>query len=603
MLRPQESPTRDRRSLAGLWRFRADPDGVGREQQWFATPLADAIDMPVPASYNDIVPGRELHDHVGEVWYQTRARVPHTWGDQRIVLRFDSATHRATVWVDGRELVSHEGGYTPFEADVTDLVRAGAEVLVTAAVDNILTWETIPPGMVVDTPRGRRQKYMHDFFNYAGLHRPVWLYATPRTYLDDVRVTTDVDDPLAEQVAATVTYRAEVAGDRPVTVRARLLDADGTEQGTAEGAEGTIAVPSAHLWRPGEGYQYALVVELLDSGDLVDSYRQLLGIRTVEVRGTEFLVNGTPFYFRGFGMHEDHAVLGKGQENAAMVHDFELLRWIGANSFRTSHYPYSEEILDYADAHGVVVIDEMAAVGMNAGVAAVLGTRIDRVYGPEAISDRTAETHAQAIRELVARDKNRPSVVIWSIANEPESHTDDAVRYFEPLFALARSLDDTRPVGFVNVQFSPAGECKLTRFSDVIMINRYYGWYVDVGDLANAEDALDAELTQWAEEGKPILVTEFGADAVTGLHTVTGAMWSEEYQTEIVDMSLRVFDRHPAVQGEHLWNFADFQTSLGIVRVDGNKKGAFTRDRRPKAVAHMLRKRWTGQTTFAAPQD
>ena len=133
-------------------------------------------------------------------------------------------------------------------------------------------------------------------------------------------------------------------------------------------------------------------------------------------------------------MHEDHAVLGKGQENAAMVHDFELLRWIGANSFRTSHYPYSEEILDYADAHGIVVIDETAAVGMNAGVAAVLGTRIDRVYGPEAISDRTAETHAQAIRELIARDKNRPSVVIWSIANEPESHTEDAVRYFEPLF-------------------------------------------------------------------------------------------------------------------------------------------------------------------------
>jgi beta-glucuronidase len=604
MLRPQESATRDRRSLAGLWRFRADPDGVGREQRWFAAPLADAIDMPVPASYNDIVPGRALHDHVGEVWYQSRVRVPHTWRDQRIVLRFDSATHRATVWVDGHEVMRHEGGYTPFEADVTDLVRAGAEVLVTAAVDNVLTWETIPPGIVVDTPRGRRQKYMHDFFNYAGLHRPVWLYATPRTYVDGLRVTTGVADPLGAPVLASVTYRAEIAGDRAVSVRATLLDAEGTEVGRAEGLEGTIALSSARLWQPGEGYQYDLLVELLDAeGALVDSYRQLVGIRTVEIRGTEFLINGTPFYFRGFGMHEDHAVLGKGQENAAMVHDFELLRWIGANSFRTSHYPYSEEILDYADAHGIVVIDETAAVGMNATVAAVLGTRIDRVYGPDAISDRTAQTHAQAIRELMERDRNRPSVVVWSIANEPESHTDDAVRYFRPLFELARSLDDTRPVGFVNVQFSPAGECKLTALSDLVMINRYYGWYVDTGDLGCAEDALDAELSEWAKEGKPILVTEFGADAVAGLHTVSGAMWSEEFQTEIVDMSLRVFDRHPAVQGEHLWNFADFQTSLGIVRVDGNKKGAFTRDRRPKAVAHMLRKRWTGRTPFATPQD
>jgi beta-glucuronidase len=606
VLRPQDSATRDRRSLAGLWRFRADPDGVGRAQRWFAAPLAEATDMPVPASYNDIVPGRALHDHVGEVWYQTRVRVPHTWAEQRIVLRFDSATHRATVWVGEQEVVHHEGGYTPFEADVTELVRAGAEVLITAAVDNVLTWETIPPGIVVDTPHGKRQKYLHDFFNYAGLHRPVWLYSTPHTYLEDLRVTTDVDDPLADQVCATVAYRAEIAGDdRSVTVRARLLDAEGTEQATAEGTHATIELPSAHLWRPGAGYQYDLVIELIDStgGGLVDSFHQLFGVRTVEVRGTEFLINGTPFYFTGFGMHEDHAVLGKGQENAAMVHDFELLKWIGANSFRTSHYPYSEEILDYADAHGIVVIDETAAVGMNAGVAAVLGTQIDRVYGPDAISDRTAATHAQAIRELMARDKNRPSVVIWSIANEPESHTDDAVRYFEPLFELARSLDDSRPIGFVNVQFSPAGECKLTPFSDVVMINRYYGWYVQTGDLDNAEDALDAELTEWAKAGKPILVTEFGADAVAGLHAVTGSMWSEEYQTEIVEMSLRVFDRHPAVQGEHLWNFADFQTSLGIVRVDGNKKGAFTRDRRPKAVAHLLRKRWTGQSTLATPQD
>ena len=140
MLRPQESATRDRRSLAGLWRFRADPDGVGREQ----------------------------------------------------------------------------------EADVTTLARPGAALLVTVAVDNVLTWETIPPGIVVDTPHGKRQKYMHDFFNYAGLHRPVWLYATPHTHLDDLGITTDVADPLAGQVAATVTYRAAVAGDRAVSVRARL---------------------------------------------------------------------------------------------------------------------------------------------------------------------------------------------------------------------------------------------------------------------------------------------------------------------------------------------------------------------------------------------
>ncbi len=606
MLRPQDSVTRERRTLNGLWRFRADADGVGRGERWYAGPLAGAIDMPVPASYNDIVPGRDLHDHVGEVWYQTTARVPRGWAGERVVLRFDSATHRATVWVDDTEVMSHEGGYTPFEADVTDLVTPGAQIRVTAAVDNVLTWDTIPPGIVFDTPHGRRQRYMHDFFNYAGLHRPVWLYTTPRTYVDDLTVVPGVEgDPTADEVTGTLAYDVRLGGAEPDSpVRVRLLDADGTQVAEAEGARGVLTVPGARLWRPRAAYLYDLVAEVVGAdGAVLDSYTLRTGIRTVEVRGTQFLINGEPFYFKGFGMHEDHLVRGKGQSDADMVHDFELLKWIGANSIRTSHYPYAEEILDYADAHGFVVIDETAAVGMNATVASTLGTKIDQVYGPDFISARTRVNHENGIRELIARDKNRPCVVLWSIANEPESHTPESVEYFEPLFALARELDPHRPVGFVNVQFSPAGQCRLARFSDVIMINRYFGWYSQPGDLPAARDALVQELTTWEAEGKPIVMTEFGADTIAGLHTLTGAMWSEEYQTEMVQMFLEVFDEHPAVQGEHLWNFADFQTNLGIVRVDGNKKGAFTRDRRPKAVAHLLRKRWTGTTTPGTPQD
>jgi len=598
MLRPQDTATRERRPLTGLWRFRPDADGAGRSGRWFAGSLAEARDMPVPASYNDIVPGRELHDHVGDVWYQTTARVPRGWAGQRIVLRFDAATHRATVWVGETEVMSHEGGYTPFEADVTELVTPGEEVRVTAVVDNRLTWETIPPGIVEDTPHGRRQKYMHDFFNYAGLHRPVWLFTTPTTYVSDVTVVPGIEGAAtAERPTGTVTYDVDVEGQTSDTgVRVRLLDADGAEVAAAEGASGTLTVTDAHLWAPGHGYLYDLVVEVLGAdGALVDTYTQKVGIRTVEVRGTEFLINGRPFYFRGFGMHEDHLTRGKGHDDAEMVHDFELLAWTGANSFRTSHYPYAEEVLDYADAHGVVVIDETAAVGMNASVAAVLGTKIDKVFSEETVGSAAQAVHAQAIRELIARDKNHPSVVMWSIANEPESHTPESEEYFRPLFELTRELEQHRPVGYVNVMYSPADVDRLAKYSDVVMINRYYGWYTDSGDLAAAEASLEAELRQWEAHGKPIIMTEYGADTVAGLHDLTGAMWSEEYQSELLDMYHRVFDRVEAMAGEHVWNFADFQTSRGIVRVDGNKKGVFTRDRRPKAAAHLLRRRWTGR--------
>jgi beta-glucuronidase len=316
-------------------------------------------------------------------------------------------------------------------------------------------------------------------------------------------------------------------------------------------------------------------------------------VRTVKVSGNRFLINGEPFHFTGFGKHEDLAVIGKGHNDAFMVHDFELLKWIGANSFRTSHYPYSEEVLDYADRQGIVLIDETAAVGLNMGLGGgIFGGQGYRTFTPDTINEVSREVHAQAIRELVTRDKNHPSVVLWSIANEPESDTEGAEDYFRPLFELTRQLDPSRPVGFVNVMLAPYGKCRVSQFGDVLMLNRYYGWYVHTGDLPAAELAWEQELRGWASENKPIIITEYGADTYPGLHAIGNQPWTEEYQVEYLDMNHRVFDRIDAVVGEQVWNFADFATTSGIMRVGGNKKGVFTRDRQPKAAAHALRRRW-----------
>ncbi|WP_182111267.1 MULTISPECIES: beta-glucuronidase [unclassified Actinotalea] len=590
MLRPQDTSTRERKALDGLWDFRLDAAGEGRAAGWFAGRLEGATSMPVPASYNDVPADADARDHVGDVWYQTVVRVPRGWAGRRVVLRFDSATHRAVVWVGDTEVMTHEGGYTPFEADVTALVAPGEEVRVTAVVNNELSFQTIPPGIVEDTPHGRRQRYFHDFFNYAGLHRSVWLYATAPEHVTDVRVVTEVGE---DGVTGVVRYEVEHSGG--VAVRVTLRDADGRAVATGEGARAELEVARAHLWAPGDGYLYEAEVELLDAdGATLDSYLQSVGIRTVEVRGTQFLINGEPFYFTGFGKHEDAPVRGKAHDDVHLVNDFALLDWIGANSFRTSHYPYADEVYDYADRRGIVVIDEVAAVGLNMGLGGgIFGTQGYPTFSPETINDATREVHARAIRELVARDKNHPSVVLWSIANEPESDTDAAREYFEPLFALTRELDPSRPVGFVNVMLAPHGACQVSQLGDVLMLNRYYGWYVHTGDLEAAEAAWREELGQWASDGKPIIITEYGADTMPGLHSVTPVPWTEEYQVEYLDMNHRVFDAVDAVVGEHVWNFADFATSSGVFRVDGNKKGAFTRDRRPKAAAHALRRRWT----------
>ena len=592
MLRPQDTPTRERKSLDGLWHFALDPDGVGRDEGWWNGPLAGAREVPVPASYNDIFADAEVHNHVGDVWYQTLVRVPARWAGERIVLRFDAATHGAVAWVNGTQVVEHQGGYTPFEADVTDVVEPGAENRVTVVVNNVLTWQTIPPGYVYETPDGPRQRPLFDFFNYAGLHRTVWLYTTPASYVDDVTVVTGLDGS-----TGTVGYEIETAGDGDGEVRVALRDAEGTEAARATGGSGELTVEDVHSWRPGEGYLYELTVELWGDGDApVDVYPLPVGVRTVEVDGARFLINGEPFYFKGFGKHEDAAVRGKGYDAPFMVHDFALMGWLGANSFRTSHYPYAEEVMEYADRHGIVVIDETPAVGINSGGAAGLfGADTFTTFSEETINAGTQAAHKQAIRELVARDKNHPSVVLWSIANEPESVTPESRHYFEPLAAEARRLDPSRPVGFVSVPGSPPDKDVITDLFDVVMLNRYYGWYANAGDLAAAERGLKAELEAWADKyDKPIVITEYGADTYPGLHDVLPGPWTEEYQVELLEMSHRVFDRIEAVVGEQVWNFADFATAPGIMRVGGNKKGVFTRDRRPKAAAHILRRRWRG---------
>jgi beta-glucuronidase len=601
VLAPRDTPTRERRSLDGLWRFALDHGGEGRAGRWWEGPLPRAVEMPVPASYNDVLPDRAMRDHVGEAWYERSFLCPRSWEGQRVVLRFGSATHRAEVWVNGVAVASHDGGYTPFEADVTGAVSFGAPGRVTVAVDNELTWASIPPGYVEETPGGRRQRSFHDFFNYAGLHRSVLLYTTPAARVEDIAVVTELSGRQGR-----VGYRVRTEGALGHRVRVVLHDGDGAPVAEAMGGVGELTVEDVHPWRPGEGYLYALTVELhadeeavgrragAGRGDLVDTYTLPVGIRTLAVDGERFLINGEPFHFTGFGTHEDSPLRGKGHDDVVMVHDLALMRWVGANSLRTSHYPYAEEVMEYADRHGIVVIDETPAVGLNMGLGGDLSAGHGLVtFSPQTIGDAAQDAHARVIGELIARDRNHPCVVAWSIANEPESETAAARAYFAPLVAEARRLDPTRPVAFANAATAPASADVITDLFDLVMVNRYYGWYEDIGDLASAEPALEAELRAWAaKHGKPIIVTEYGADAVAGLHGAVAVPWTEEYQAQLLDMYHRVFDRVDAVIGEHVWVFADFATPDGIKRVAGNRKGVFTRDRQPKAAAFLLRRRW-----------
>ncbi len=585
MLYPIMTESRMLFDLSGIWSFKTESyEGEGEEKCWFGSPLTNADTMPVPASYNDVKVSAVLRDYRGTVYYQRPVYISAAMLSERLVLRCAAVTHHAKVYLNGILVASHKGGFLPFEADIGSIAKKG-ENLLTIAVSNIIDHSTLPVGEQKITPAGEKKNGTNfDFFNYAGITRPVKIYTTPNEYIRDITVTSDVN---FEQGSAELHYILDTEGEKEASVT--VYDESGNEVASASGKSGTLHIENVRLWQPMNAYLYNIKATFGE-----DSYTLPYGVRTIRIDGHHFLINERPFYFKGYGKHEDTYPNGRGLNEAMNVKDLALLRWQGANSFRTSHYPYSEEMMRLCDREGIVVIDEVPAVGLNFRMGGgFFGSQYASTFdSPNGV--QTYEHHREVIRALIERDKNLACVVIWSIANEPDSMGEAAADYFFPLFKLAKELDpQKRPCTLVNVQMISFDNEVSKEVCDVICLNRYYGWYECGGDLPSAEKQLRAELEKWSSLGKPIVFTEFGADTVAGFHDATPVMFTEEYQVDYYEMNTRVFDEFPEVQGEQVWNFADFATSQGVVRVQGNKKGLFTRDRKPKMAAHFMRSRWT----------
>ncbi|MCD8829296.1 beta-glucuronidase [Staphylococcus gallinarum] len=593
MLYPLINEKRQIIDLNGIWNFKLEDDASPVD---ISKPLDTELVMAVPGSYNDQGVNAEIRNHVGNVWYERTIVIPEMMQDERIVLRFGSATHQATVYIDGQAIVSHKGGFLPFEAELDHRFSTGKHRL-SVCVNNILDETTLPVGKYEETidEHGKKVKTNtpnFDFFNYAGLHRPVKLYTTPKTYIEDIVLVPEVSKDTAQVHFNIMTNKSAT------DIRIRLLDEANNVVTETTGQKGTITVDHPHLWQPLNAYLYQFEVSLYEDNKLIDTYTERLGIRSVKVDNGQFLINDQPFYFKGFGKHEDTYYHGRGINEVGNVLDLNLLKWIGANSFRTSHYPYSEEMMRLADEQGIVVIDETTGVGVHLNFDTLL-TGIEHRKTFKEIG--TKEAHESVIRELIARDKNHACVVMWSIANEPASTEEGAKAYFEPLINLARSCDlQQRPVTIVTLLTAQPDVCQVQDLVDVLCLNRYYGWYTQTGDLEAAKKALKQELDGWSEKqpNKPIMFTEYGADTLAGLHSVNDELFTEEYQVRYYEANHEVIDQYPQFIGEQTWNFADFETSSGIIRVQGNKKGIFTRERRPKAVAHYLRKRWCNIPDF-----
>lgn len=591
MLYPKTTLTRRRISMDGMWKFHLDERSVGENEGWIDGIPGEEM-IPVPASFQDFYTEKDIREYTGDFWYETDFFVPGEWEGREILLRFGAATYRASVYVNGILITEHEGGFLPFSADVTTVVRYDSYNKVVVKVNNELNCTNLPCGETITLPNGKKMsKPYFDFFNYAGLQRSVYLLALPGESIVDFDLDYAIHGKNAE-----VSYQIRTNGEHAVQLA--LFDAKGHCVAQKDGKEGVLYVENARLWQVRNAYLYRLRIRIMDGEELIDEYEQEIGIRTVKVEGTDILINGEPVYLKGFGKHEDSDIVGRGFSIGIMKRDFELMKWIGANSFRTSHYPYSEEIYQMADREGFLIIDEVPAVGMFQSLMNFMeaSTGKQTAFFKKETTPVLLKAHLRAIEEMIARDKNHPSVVAWSLLNEPETTNEAAVPYFKEVFDLANKLDmQKRPRTFALIMNSLPDTCKCYQFSDIIALNRYYGWYMKGGyEISVAEELFRKEMNAWKEKklNKPFIFTEYGADTLASEHKLPSVMWSQEYQDEYLKMTHEVFDSYDFIKGEQIWNFADFQTTEGIMRVNGNKKGVFTRQRQPKDIAYKLKERW-----------
>jgi beta-glucuronidase len=575
MLYPRNTTHRQLVDLSGLWSFRLDREGRGRDLGWMHG-FEAGVPIVVPASWNELVTG--AREYFGDAWYQTGFVRPWGWHDKRIRIRFGSVNYHATVWLNGVLLGEHEGGHLPFEFDAPAL-REDHNTLV-VLVDGAIGPHRVPSAGVRRDPLDNFMRpeqtpdTSHDFFPYCGIHRPVILYATAHRALADLVVRTDVEggrgvvDVRLHTDGAPERARVTISGHGQTVRREAAVEADR--------AALTLELPEARLWSPDEPNLYDLRIELTSGGTVVDTYHQAIGVRTIAVDGDRLLLNGRPIHLRGFGRHEDFHLAGRGYQPLTLVKDHALMRWIGANSYRTSHYPYAEEALELADRLGFLVIGETPCVEMY--------------FHPEGLDERLRVWEMQT-QALIERDRNHPCVIMWSLANEPHNRRPEAEAHFAHQFHLARALDPTRPITFVSYLGDDDVALDLC---DVIALNRYRGWYSEVGDIGAGIRRLSTELDAiHARTRKPIFIGEFGVDTIPGMHAEPPVMFSEEYQVDFLDATIRLLDAKPYVVGAHIWNLCDFATAQSITRVGGrNYKGLFTREREPKMAARRVRELW-----------
>ncbi len=508
--------------------------------------------LTVPSDWNS--QEEKLFYYEGTVWYRKKFDAPALRQDRRYFVQVGAANYFADVYLNGKKLGRHVGGFTPFAFEVTGLVRAKDNSLV-IRVDNTRRPEAVP---TVNT----------DWWNYGGLTREVALLETPATFIRDyhVQLKRGSRDRIAVRVTLDGAKQPQVV--RVVIPAAKL---EGEAQTGADGvAELELVAPDLALWSPKNPQLYDVEIA---SGD--DHLADRIGFRTIETRSTDILLNGESIFLRGISLHEENPLRGgraNSPEDARL-----LLGWakeLGCNFVRLAHYPHNEHMARVADEMGLMLWEEIPVY-----------------WTIQWENPATLENARNQLRELILRDRNRASVIVWSVANETPV-SEPRTRFLKNLVALARSLDGARLVSAaMEVHAEPGdGNHKIVddpfgEYTDLLSFNQYVGWYDGLPDKL--------EHVRWTlKYEKPVVISEFGADALQGLHGDRLTRFSEEYQEDLYRKTLAMLQKIPAWRGTTPWILCDFRSPrrpLPHVQDGWNRKGLIGENGTRKKAFYVLR--------------
>lgn len=614
------------RVLSDGWVFaKGDKAPAGGAPEWTR--------VTVPHSWNRVghytTPGdhpnrpETLDGYQGVAWYRLDFDAPRDPRGKRTFLEFDAASRTAEVWLNGKRLGSHAGGFSRFRFDATDALKPGAANTLMVRVDN-----TAPD---VGTATADVLPLAGDFFVHGGLYRPVRLIVTDGVHFDmldhggsGVYATTRSIGGGRALVEVRWRARNDTARAARVGAVVRLLDASGAVKAEqrrpvtlAGGAGGeasvTLDVADPHLWNGvSDPYLHRLSVDLVGAdGRVLDRVEQSFGIREVRVDPARGLfLNGKPLRLHGVGYHQDREGKGWAVSDADIAEDVAIMREMGANTIRLTHYQHGQPIHDLADRYGLLVWDEIPLVSRWTMGAATTA------------SDGLRENAAQQMRELIRQNGNHASVIAWGIANEvdfgksipifitnKDGPAPDPMPLLAELNAIAKAEDPARPTAIATCcegRLLGDAEVPITAgAADVSGANRYFGWYY--GEPSGLGPHLDA--LRAARPNQPLSVTEYGAGGTTSIHTDNalggdvdqrGRNQPEEYESYIHETAWATLSSKPYLWATWLWNSFDFATTRRREgdAIDINTKGLVTYDRAIRKDAYYFYKaNWSAVPT------